>query len=69
MAALAKLMCVAMVAVIPGGLVVLFLVILARAVRQGLLRESQHGRFPSRLARAVAAIRMHDVVREARAVL
>jgi hypothetical protein len=65
MAAVMKMLGMAMVLVVPGGLVILCAFFLARAIHH--LWAQQSGRVPTKLYRAMAGVRFRDVLREARA--
>ncbi len=68
MAALARLIWVAMVLLVPGGLVLLFTYLLARA----LLHTWQHEQTSeglTKVRRVVSSVRLRDIVREARAAI
>lgn len=64
MVAASKVLSVLVMVVVPGGLLVAAAFVLARLVTQQMrLEEGPQGR---RFARAVAAVRWRDVVREAK---
>lgn len=66
MVAAARILSVVVMVVMPGGLLIAAAYVLARLVTQQLKLE-QEGPQGQRLARAVAAVRWRDVVRETRA--
>ncbi len=67
MVAMAKGMTVLLMAVLPGGLLVLCLFVLARLVVQRM--ALQQGSSGQRLARALVSVRLKDIVSQARQTL
>ena len=67
MVAMAKGMTVLLMAVLPGGLLVLCLFVLARLVVQRM--ALQQGNSGQRLARALVSVRLKDIVSQARQTL
>lgn len=67
MVALLKGLTVVVMAVLPGGLLVLCLFVFAKVIAERMHHE--HGPATLRLARAVTSVRLNDVVHQARRLL